>query len=126
MLAGRVKIEGLSGDLPSYFQSIVIGATWITYLSAIGFRSGQAKADNIMEAGKKDAAELFDTFKKNITSRVERVVADAEKAKRVNSLMLASDVKSILDEEVSKLVILTQDNWDRTRQMVGKHAKGVL
>ena len=126
LLAGRVKIEGMSGDLPSYFQSIVIGATWITYLSAIGLRTSQAKADNIMETGKKEATELFDKFKKIITLKVERMVAEGEEAGKVKNLVLASEVKSILEEELSKLNISAQNNWDRTRQMVGKHARGVL
>src|SRR2546423_1863402 len=30
LLAGRVKVEGLAGDLPVYFQSLLIGATWTT------------------------------------------------------------------------------------------------
>jgi DNA repair exonuclease SbcCD ATPase subunit len=126
LLAGKVKVEGLSGDLPTYFQSIVIGATWITYLSTIGFRSGQKKADDIIEAGKKETAETIEAFKKELAPRMEKIVANAEKAEKVDDPVHAPDVKRMLDEEIGKMNMTAQKNWDMTRQMVQRNVKGLL
>jgi hypothetical protein len=37
LLAGKVQVEGMSGKLSDFFKSIVIGATWTSYLSVLGF-----------------------------------------------------------------------------------------
>lgn len=126
LLAGRVKVDGLSGDLPTYFQSIVIGATWITYLSTIGFRSGQGKTDAIIEAGKKETAESNEAFKKELASKVEKIVADVEKADKVAHPVRAPEVKRMLDEELGKINMTAQKNWDMTREMVRRNVKGLL
>lgn len=126
LLAGRVKVEGLSGDLPAYFQSIVIGGTWIAYMSTIGIKLGQQKVDGIIEEGKKEAAETIEAFKQDISSKVEKLVAGAETADKVVHPVLAPDVKKMLDDAISKINKDAQKNWEITRQMVQRDVKGLL
>lgn len=125
LLAGRVKVEGLSGDLPTYFQSIVIGATWITYLSTIGVRSGQGKTDAIIETAKKENTERNESIRTELTSKVEKIVAEAEKAEKVPKPVRAPEVKKMLDEELNKINMTAQKKWDLTREKV-RNVQGLL
>lgn len=126
LLAGKIKVEGLSGDLPTYFQSIVIGATWTTYLSAIGFRSGQDKANERIEAFKKEAGERIETLKRELTPRVAEKVANAERADKVETPVLAGEVERMLTEEIDRTNMAMQKKLEQTRQMVRRDVKGLL
>lgn len=126
LLAGRVKVEGLSGDLPPYFQSIVIGATWTSYLSIIGFRSGQKKADERIETGLKEAAEKIDSAKKKITDVVAREVAKAEKTEKVKEPVHADEVAKTVNNILDSAGKEVQKNLNVTRQMVQQDMKGIL
>jgi len=68
LLAGQVKIEGLSNDLSIYLQSMVIGTTWITYLSVIGLNQINKKIN-----------EEIETLRKEIQQIVETTVSQTEK-----------------------------------------------
>jgi archaellum component FlaC len=76
LLAGQVKIEGLSNDLSIYLQSMVIGATWITYLSVIGLNQINKKIN-----------EEIETLRKEIQQIVETTVSQTEeRSKQPNSI----------------------------------------
>jgi hypothetical protein len=126
LLAGKIKVEGLSGDLPVYFQSIVIGATWTTYLSTIGIRSGQDKADNRIEAVKKEAGEKIEALKNELTPKVAEKVAAAEKAEKVQTPILAGEVEKMMVEKIDWANKALQKKLDETRQMVKRDVKGLL
>ena len=70
----------------------MIGATWTSYLSTIGFRSVQQKTDEIIEAGLKESAEKFDALKKEIMTTVAQEIARAEKAEKVEQPVIAYEV----------------------------------
>ncbi len=61
LLAGQVKIEGLSNDLSIYLQSMVIGATWITYLSIIGLNQIKEKVNEEIETLRKEIQQIVET-----------------------------------------------------------------
>lgn len=126
LLAGRVQVGGLSGDLPNVFESIMIGATWTTYLSAIGFRAGEKKAAERIEDGKNETAEEIEAFKKKITEIVSQEVANAERAEKVEQPIYAGDVARRVAEELDIANIRMQKRWNLTKQMVEKDMKGVL
>jgi hypothetical protein len=126
LLAGRVKVEGLSGDLPSYFQSIVIGATWTSYLSTIGFRSGQKKADERIEAGQKQSAEKFEALKKELTHSVVEVVANAEKAEKVEHPVRTDKVAREVADKIDLAKLDFQKNLILTRNLVRRDVQGIL
>lgn len=126
LLAGRIEVEGLTGDLPNYIQSIVIGATWTTYLSAIGFRSGQGKADNRIEAVKKESAETIEALKKELKQKIPEKVAKAERAEKVDQPILAGEVERIVDEEIEQAKTAVQNKMDAARQMVQRDVRGLL
>jgi hypothetical protein len=120
LLAGRVKVEGLSGDLPSSFASILIGATWTTYLSTIGFRTGQKKADERIEAAMRDSAESINAVKKEITETVGRAVAKAETTDKVQEPVLAEAAARRVGEKIDLAALKLQNSLNLTRQMVQK------
>lgn len=126
LLAGRIEVEGLTGDLPNYIQSIVIGATWTTYLSAIGFRSGQGKADDRIEAVKKESAETIEVLKKGLTQKISEKVAKAERAEKVEQPILAGEVEGIVAKEIDQANMAMQKKMDVARQMVQRDVRGLL
>ncbi len=129
LLAGRIQVEGLSGDLPNFFKSIVIGATWTSYLSTIGISSVQKRADEITEARLAESAEKFDAFKKEITKIVAQEVAKvekAEKAEKVEQPLHAGEVARIVADKLDLAWVDVQKNMNLTRQMVRREIKGIL
>lgn len=90
LLAGQVKIEGLSNDLSIYLQSMVIGATWITYLSIIGLNQIKKKVN-----------EEIETLRKEIQQIVETTVSQTEeRSKQPNSIPSSqlTQIYELLDE----------------------------
>jgi archaellum component FlaC len=90
LLAGQVKIEGLSNDLSIYLQSMVIGATWITYLSVIGLNQINKKIN-----------EEIETLRKEIQQIVETTVSQTEeRSKQPNSIPSSqlTQICELLDE----------------------------
>ena len=126
LLADKITVEGLSGKLPTVFQSIVIGATWTTYLSAIGFRSNQAKADDRIETVKKEAAESIEMLKKELTPIVTEKVASAEQAPKVKTSILAGEVGKMLVKELDRTNLAVQKKLDETKKMVRMDMKQIL
>lgn len=126
LLAGRVQVEGLSGDLPNFFASIVIGATWTSYLSNIGLSSVQKKVDEIIEAQRKESAEKYEAVKKEITEIVAQEVAKAEKTDKVVQPLYADKVARIVADKLDSVMFMVQSDTDLTRQMVQKEIKGIL
>jgi len=126
LLAGKVTVEGLTEGLPPYFQSIVIGGTWITYLSTIGIQAGKQKVDDTIEASKKETAEAIAELKKELMSKVEKIVAKAERAQKVDQPVLGPEVEKMLEEAIGKIDLTSQKNWDMTKQMIQRDVKGIL
>ncbi len=90
LLAGQVKIEGLRNDLSIYLQSMVIGATWITYLSVIGLNQINKKIN-----------EEIETLRKEIQQIVETTVSQTEeRSKQPNSIPSSqlTQIYELLDE----------------------------
>lgn len=126
LLAGRLQIEGLSGDLPDFFESLLIGATWTSYLSNIGFSSVQKKVDGILEARRKESAEKYEAIKKEITEIVAQEVAKAEKTDKVEQPFNADKVARIVADKLDSAMFMVQGDSNLTRQMVQREIKGIL
>lgn len=127
LLAGRVQVEGLNGDLPNFFESMLIGATWTSYLSTIGFKSGHKKADEIIEASLKEFAEKYDTLKKEIMKILDQEVTkaknvdDAEKPKVKQPLNIYEIAK--ITDQIDFAGVDLQKDMNLTRQMVQRVIK---
>lgn len=129
LLAGQVQVggvKGLNGDLPNYFKSIVIGATWTSYLSTIGFRSGQKKADKRIEADQKKSAEEINAIKKEISETVLQEVAKAEEADKVKQPVRAGIAAKMVADKLDMAMIKLQNESNLTRRMVQRDLKGFL
>lgn len=93
LLTGFVKVDGVTEPLPKAVESFVIGASWTTYLTAIGLRTGERKANERgMETGRQAASEIIEAAKKEITDMVAQEVATAEKAEKVEKPVIADKV----------------------------------
>ncbi len=86
LLAGQVKIEGLSNDLSIYLQSMVIGATWITYLSIIGLNQIKEKVN-----------EEIETLRKEIQQIVEPTVSQTEERREQSNSIPPSQLTQIYE-----------------------------
>jgi hypothetical protein len=126
LLTGLVHVEGWTGDLPKFFQSIVIGATWTSYLSTIGFRSGQKKADEVYQASLQETAMKIDALKKDITDMVVKEVAKAETSERVEQPVFAYKVAAMVGEKLDLAGSDISEDLNVTRQVAQKYAKGIL
>ncbi|MEA3346066.1 MAG: hypothetical protein U9Q78_07495 [Chloroflexota bacterium] len=97
LLAGRVQVEGVSGDLPNFFESIVIGATWTSYLSVIGFSQVGKKVDEKIEAAKKEIVDAArETERTGQPLPADAVAEIAAEKLDLARMSVQSDVKRIL------------------------------
>jgi hypothetical protein len=126
LLAGKVNVEGLSGNLPDYFEAIIVGATWTSYLSTIGFRSGQTKANQLLEDGLKKSSEKIEALKKEITKKVTEEASEAERRGKPDEAFRADKMARILAEEIDSTKNELQKDFDMTRQMIQRDVKGIL
>lgn len=60
LLSPLITVEGLQGKISDFAKPILIGATWTSYLSVLGFRNVEKKTDSVIRA----ATELQDKAKK--------------------------------------------------------------
>ena len=126
LLTGIVKVEGLSSGLPTYIQSLLIGATWTTYMSTIGFRTGQGRSDDKIEAVKRKNAEELEGLKKTLTERVAQAMTNAEKPDKVEQPVNADNVALMVAKELDQFNQAMQSRLDVTKQMVRRDARGLL
>jgi hypothetical protein len=116
----------LSGDLPKYFESILIGASWTTYLSTIGIKAGQKKADDKIAAAQKGSVDQINAVKKETIQLVAEEMAKAEKSDKVAEPVHADRVAGLVANKFDFAAMGIQKNFDRTRQMVQRDMKGIL
>ena len=108
---------------------MLIGATWTSYLSTIGFSSGPKKADEIIEAGLKGFAEKFVALKKEIMNIIAQEAAKAEnvvKTEKVEQPYNADEVSRIITDKIDLAGIDLQKDMNLTRQMVRREMKRIL
>ena len=111
------------------FPKSLIGATWTSYLSTIGFSSGPKKADEIIEAGLKGFAEKFVALKKEIMNIIAQEAAKAEnvvKTEKVEQPYNADEVSRIITDKIDLAGIDLQKDMNLTRQMVRREMKRIL
>jgi hypothetical protein len=126
LLAGIVQIQGFSGALPKFFESIIIGATWPTYLSVLGLQSGLGKANQEMDSIQKKASENLDSLTKEIPEIVRREVAKAEMTEKRKQPIRADEVAGIIADKLDLANMGMQNNFNQSRQLVQRYLKATL
>lgn len=126
LLAGIVQVKGLPGHLPDYFESVIIGATWTSYLSTIGFRTGQKKTEDRIEKLRTVALQQFDTVKKELPQMVAKELAEAETAEKIDKPQEADKVARQVTEKLDQVRIELEEDLSFTKQMVQRDARGLL
>jgi len=105
LLSGKVQVEGLSGSLPDFFEAIIIGATWTSYLSVIGFSRVGKKVDEKIEAARSEI--------------MERANKRQQEASRQNRPEAAEAFSEMVTQ-------ITPDVFDVARMQVQRDVKGLL
>lgn len=108
LLGGKIKIDTVDANLPAAFQSILIGATWTTYLGALGFQADQAKVEESqkkaidlrIEDAETEVANQLDTLKKNLVEVVPGRVEAAERSPEVRQPQIAPEVADLLKRQL--------------------------
>lgn len=126
LLSGRVTVNGLSGDLPMYFESILIGATWTTYLSAIGFNIKEQKnkqnAVANVDALNNKFADNLEKLKNTLVPLIEKV-ALAEQASPVQQPVLAPKMAYVINQAIESTNNGLQKDISLTKQAIQKNHK---
>jgi len=106
LLAGKVKIEGLSENFSSYIQSLIIGASWIAYLSTIGLRIDRERIiERTTEVARKEFTKRTDEILKDIMPKVSKIVKETETADRVPEPTKYKDVMEMIDKAIEQIKI---------------------
>jgi hypothetical protein len=149
-LAGIIKIEGASFELTKYVIAFVIGTAWTSYLSTIGIKRGQDKADQRLQDSEEKSAQELVKMKDNIISAIERGQAVVEKPahqladSKENIVSRPKQPRTVemgpitlgdkLDPALAKAIMFNFDkaasnmksDFKFTRAMVHRDLKGVL
>jgi len=83
LLSDLISVEGLEGQISNIAKPILIGATWTSYLSVLGFRNeekkkqeAEEKAEAERDAAKEEITKLADSAKRAIGELQVRSKAD--------------------------------------------------
>ncbi|MDI6800322.1 MAG: hypothetical protein QMD53_06645 [Actinomycetota bacterium] len=83
LLSDLISVEGLEGQISNIAKPILIGATWTSYLSVLGFRNeekkkqeAEEKAEAERDTAKEEITKLADTAKRAISELQVRSKTD--------------------------------------------------
>ena len=95
-----LKVEGLNESLSQLLKPMVIGATWTSFLTAMGFNFGKVGAEKQLDGIKTDVAASIETLKKDVSTITSKAVAAAEAAPQTAQPVMAKKTS----EEVEKTI----------------------
>lgn len=125
LLSDQVNITFISEDVSNYLESFVVGATWTSYLSSIGIRSGQKRAGEHFNRLRDGWLREIDQYKKelkNLKATMSRMTADLGVEEGSSYELLWSAVSEKLDDTGLKFV----DELDEAKQSIDNDVKGLL
>lgn len=130
LLTGRVHVEGVTEGLPTFYQSIAIGATWTTWLNTVGIKAreqkveqqAQTEVERVTAEAKKPAAEL-EQIRDELT-RLRNDVAKAETSDARDNPEIAFKIDDLTDE-LRDLSVACNVRIDSARQMAVANIRGI-
>ena len=126
LLAGKIEVAGLSGDLPKYFESIIIGATWTSYMSTIGVGGGQKKVDERIGTALKDTTEKINAIKpeimKLVTEEISKLIIDKE----IKKSDYANKMAGLINNKLDLAAMGIKNKLEYTKTMVKGDMKGIM
>lgn len=126
LLANKIQIEGVGGGLQYPFMSIMIGASWTSYLSVIGSRLGHKKAIEKIEEFRNRNEEISNAVIDEITDMVYQEVGKAEKGEKVEQPIYADAVAKKVHNRLHKARSDMQKHLNLTGKMIKSDMKGIL
>jgi hypothetical protein len=136
LLADWVEIEGVSGTLPRVLIALVVGASWTSYLSAIGLKSVSKKTDENIQANQKEASRTIAELKKKVEQLTKQLVKKPEKFSKSSdkstgllpgvSPASISEMAENFIQELDEADLELQEHFDFTRREVQRSLKGIL
>jgi hypothetical protein len=112
LLADEVNIDGIGANL----QALLIGATWTTYVSSVGFRAAQSRVKERVDATLDDVSKKIDAAKQDVARSVSQQVAEAEKSDPVDQPQVADRVALEVAEKMDTMREAVQENLTQTRK----------
>ena len=117
LLATEIEINVFASDSSNYIESMVIGATWISYLSTIGFRFTRNKPGERIDRLRKDSLDDMKIPRDEIINGLRE--------EQVSEEVLTRIVQKV-DHTNLRLQQKLQDDFDITREIIDEDAKGML
>ena len=117
LLATEMEINVFSSGASNYIESMVIGATWISYLSTIGFRFTRSRPGERIDRLRKDSLEEMKMPRDEIISGLRE--------EQVSDEVLTRILQKV-DHTNLRLQQRLQDDFDITREAIDEDAKGML
>lgn len=96
-----LKVEGLDESLSGLLKPMVIGATWTSFLTAMGFNFGKAGAEKQLAGIKDDVKAAIDTLKADVSDITSKAVAAAEKAPQTAQPVMAEETSKEVEKTIA-------------------------
>jgi hypothetical protein len=112
LLADEVNVEGIGTNL----QALLIGATWTTYVSSIGFRAAQGRVKERVDATLDEVSKKIDAAKQDVARSVSQQVAEVETNDAVEQPQAADRVALEVTEKMDVMRAEVEDNLTQARK----------
>lgn len=125
LLAGRVKVSAAGGDatLPEGAQALLIGATWTTFLSALGFRSTQNAATDAIDDAKTRVGQQVDALKNDV---VDKLKSPQPGGQGLASAQNRADLADSLSEEFDRVRNALNERLELSKRNVREAGRRVF
>lgn len=122
LLADSVNIEGFGGN----FESLVLGATWTTYVASAGFRVLEERVSKRVSDALEQATSKFESAKTTLNQSVPAKVEAAERREATDEPVLAPQVASEMRATLDLALNSITRDLERTRVQVVRDCRAAL
>jgi hypothetical protein len=126
LLAGRVQVLGANEELPDIFEAMLIGATWTTYLAAVGYRTGQKLVEETLTGVRKESIDAVEHLKKELTEMVGNEMAKIGSGSPASTPSQVDGVAKIIAASLDQAGVRIQTRLDVASHLVRRDMKGML
>jgi hypothetical protein len=122
VLADEIDIDGLSGRL----ESLVLGATWTTYVSSAGFRVLEGRVSKRVDEALEQAASKIEAAKTTLTETVTPKVEAAERAEAATVPVITPQVTAAMEQALDSTLRSLSTDFNETRKQAIRDCKAAM
>ena len=118
ILSSIITIDSISEDIAKYIKPIFIGATWTSFLTALGLNFARSEASDQIKKIEDQITAKMNELKKDVEDKVQNAVATAETSEAKRKPEVADKVAAEVKRDIETTSGGIQQRLARTRSNV--------